>query len=205
MLSVAYAQAAPGLHTELFVKFSRCLDDPFRDRRRHELEAEVRLAALSRHSAFPVAVAKPYFADFDQASGNGVLITERIVYGADGIEPAVPKNMDHQLDDPADYYRATVTALARLAGAHQSGLLSPEADVLFPFDPAAAAAELPLPWTADEARAKAEAIAAFIAAAPSCSPPMSLRQPSPRASSRMSCASTAMMARCAASCSPIRA
>ena len=166
LLSVEYARPDPALDTELFVKFSRCLHDPFRDRRKHELEAEVRLAGLSRHPAFPVAVAKPYFADFNSASGDGVLITQRILYGELGIEPLRPKNMDHELADPAQYYRATTTALARLAAAHQSGRLSPEADRLFPFDPAAAAAELPLPWTADEVRAKAECIAAFIAEAP---------------------------------------
>jgi hypothetical protein len=51
-LSVEYAHAEPGLHPDLFVKFSRDFTDPFRDRRRHELEAEVRFAALSRLPGF---------------------------------------------------------------------------------------------------------------------------------------------------------
>ena len=161
LLSVEYARSEPGLHSELFVKFSRCLADPFRDRRKHELEAEVRLAALSRHPAFPVAVPKPYFADFHGASGTGVLVTERIAYGEGAIEPLRRKNMDHELADPVEYYRATATALARLAAAHQSGRLSPEADELFPFDPATSAAELPLAWSAEEVREKAERTAAF--------------------------------------------
>ena len=43
-LSVEYAHTEPGLHTDLFVKFSRDFTDAFRDRRRHELQAEVCLA-----------------------------------------------------------------------------------------------------------------------------------------------------------------
>src|SRR5690606_785434 len=142
LLSVEYARADPALHTDLFVKFSRHFDDPFRDRRRYELEGEVRLADLSRLPAFPVHVAKPYFADFDRESGSGVLITRQIAVGQKGIEPLRPKNLDHELANPIDYYRATVTALARLAAAHQSGRLSPQADTLFPFAPDIAKAEL---------------------------------------------------------------
>ena len=78
LLSVAYARPDPSLHSDLFVKFSRCLSDPFRDRRAHEMDGEVRLAGLSRFPAFPVAVPKPYFARFDPDNGNGVLITQRI-------------------------------------------------------------------------------------------------------------------------------
>jgi hypothetical protein len=58
-LSVEYAHAEPGLHRDLFVKFSRDFTDPFRDRRRHELEAEVRFAALSRLPSFPIHVPTP--------------------------------------------------------------------------------------------------------------------------------------------------
>ena len=133
-LSVEYAQSEPGLHTDLFVKFSRDFSDAFRDRRRHELEAEVRLAALSRLPAFPINVPAAYFADFNHESGTGLLITQRIAFGSGGIEPLRPKCMDHELDDPLAYYRATVTALARLAAAHKSGRLSPQVEALFPFD-----------------------------------------------------------------------
>ena len=170
VLDVEYARPDPALHTRLFVKFARCLGDPFRDRRRAELHGEVRLAALSRHPAFPVAVAKSYFADFDPASSNGVLITQRIEYGAEGIEPARVKNMDHELADPLEYYRATVTALARLAAAHQSGKLSPEAERLFPFDAEAAAADMPVPRDPNQLQAKAEAIGRFIAQCPQLFP-----------------------------------
>lgn len=170
LIDVSYARPDPALHTQLFVKFARCLGDPFRDRRRAELHGEVRLAALSRHPAFPVAVAKSYFADFDPASGNGVLITERIDFGGQGIEPVRVKNMDHELPDPLEYYRATVTALARLAAAHQSGRLSPDVERLFPFYAEAAAAEMPVAWDAAQLQAKTEAIGTFIAQCPQLFP-----------------------------------
>ncbi len=170
LLTVEYARPDPTLHTDLFVKFSRCFGDPFRDRRAHELRGEVRLAALSRDPAFPVAVAKPYFADFDPESGVGVLITQRIGFGEGSIEPLRVKNMDHELADPLEYYRATVTALAHLAAAHQSGRLSPQAEQFFPFDAEAAGAEMPVPWDAAQLQDKTAAIGAFIAQCPQLFP-----------------------------------
>src|SRR5579864_7945608 len=95
LLSVEYAHAQPTLHTDLFVKFSRDFADSFRDRRRHELEAEVRLAALSRLPGFPINVPTAYFADCERESGTGILITQRIAYGSGNIEPLRSKCMDH--------------------------------------------------------------------------------------------------------------
>lgn len=159
-LTVKYARPDPALHTRLFVKFSREFTDAFRDRRRAELQGEVELAKLSRDPAFPVTVAKPYFADFEAATGTGVLITEAIAFGRDGIEPLLRKCMDHELANPVEHYRATVTALARLAAAQKSGRLSVEGH--FPYDHAAAAADLPIPWSEAELREKARAIGRFI-------------------------------------------
>jgi hypothetical protein len=170
LLSVAYARAEPGLHTDLFVKFSRDFTDAFRDRRRHELEAEVRLAALSRLPGFPVSVPAACFADFHRESGTGMLITQRIAFGSGGIEPLRAKCMDHELAEPLAYYRATVTALARLAAAHKAGLLSPQVDALFPFDPEAAAADLPIPWDEQRLRERVVRYAAFAARCPQLLP-----------------------------------
>ena len=169
-LSVEYARAAPDLHTDLFVKFSRDFADAFRDRRRYELEAEVRLATLSRHPNFPVDVPTAYFADFHHESGTGVLITQRIAFGAAGVEPLRRKCMDHELDEPVAYYRATVAALARLAGAQQSGRLSPQVDALFPFAPDEAAADNPIPWTEPQLRERVARYAAFAASCPQLLP-----------------------------------
>ena len=137
-------RTARGAEHALFAKFSRDLTDPFRDRRRGELEAEVRLADLSRLPAFSVAVARPWFADFAAASGTGVLITDRIAFGAGPVLPLRTKCRDHELPDRMEYYRAVVTALARLAAAYRAGRLSPQVDALFPYDRGAAMAELPI-------------------------------------------------------------
>lgn len=160
-LTLAYAQPSPDLENDLFVKFSRDFADAFRDRRKYELEAEVRFATLARHPAFPVRVPHPWFADFHDDSGTGLLIAEAIRFGEGAIEPLRPKCQDHLLDDPLAYYRTTVTALARLVAAHQSGALSPLADELFPFDLAAARADQPFAFDAQELRRRTDAYARF--------------------------------------------
>lgn len=169
-LTLAYDRPDPALDTELFVKFSRDFADTFRDRRRYELEAEVRLAALSRHAAFPVAVAKPYFADFNHETGTGILITQRVPFGTDGVEPLCEKCMDHDLANPLEHYRATVTALAKLAAAQQSGRLSPEVDELFPWDAEAAIADLPIAWDEAGLRGAVARIREFVSGSPQLFP-----------------------------------
>jgi hypothetical protein len=170
LLSVEYARAEPGLHTDLFVKFSRDFNDAFRDRRRYELEAEVHLATLSRLPAFPIKVPVAYFADFDGDSGTGLLITQRIAFGSDGIEPLRPKCMDHELAEPLAYYRATFRALARLAAAHKSGRLSPHVEALFPFDAEAAVADIPIPWDEQQLRERIVRYGSFVASCPQLVP-----------------------------------
>lgn len=162
LIDVTYARDEPSLPHHLFAKFSRDFADPFRDRRRHELEGEVRLAALSRLPGFPVAVPRPVFADFEAASGTGMLVTERIAFGEGRIEPLHEKCRDHLLPEPLKHYRALVSAQARLAAAQHRGDLSPQLEALFPYDRAAAEADLPIAYGADELRAKIAALAAFI-------------------------------------------
>jgi hypothetical protein len=169
-LSVDYARPEPGLHTELFVKFSRDFVDAFRDRRRYELAAEVHLAELSRLPAFPVSVAKPYFADFHHETGTGMLIMQQVAFGEGGLEPLRHKCMDHLLPNALEHYRATVTALARLAAAHESGRLSPEIERLFPFDREAAAADLPIAWDEAQLREKIARIGEFVTGSPELFP-----------------------------------
>jgi hypothetical protein len=169
-LSVEYAHAEPGLHPDLFVKFSRDFTDPFRDRRRHELEAEVRFAALSRLPGFPINVPTAYFADIQRESGTGLLITQRIAFGSGGIEPLLPKFTGPELAQPLAYYRAIVSTLARLAAAHKSGLLAPHVDTYFPFDPDTAAAADPIPWNEPQLRELIDRYAAFAARCPQLLP-----------------------------------
>jgi len=169
-LKLRYARTEPGLDTDLFVKFSRDFDDAFRDRRRHELEPEVRLARLSREREFPIEVPPAYFADFDPATGSGLMISAEIGFGRDGMEPLHPKCMDHRLEDPAAYYAAIFDALARLAAAQHSGALCTAIEQLFPFDAEAAASEDPIPWTADQLRAHIARIGQLLQRSPQLFP-----------------------------------
>ncbi len=154
-LTLEYAHAGPGLHTRLFVKFSRDFADARRDDRgRWEMASEARFAPLSRAASFPIAVPAAYFADYHAQSGTGLIITESVGYGENGIEPHRRKCLDHlTLDDPLPQYRQVVTALARLAASHKSGRLAPDIDARFPFNPASGSAD---PIRYDEAALQAE-------------------------------------------------
>lgn len=170
LLDVTYAREEAGPPRRLFAKFSRDFADPFRDRRRAELDGEVRLAALSRLPAFPVAVPRAVFGDFEAASGTGLLITERIAFGEGAIESLHEKCMDHLLPNPLEYYRVLVSAQARLAAAQHRGNLSPEVETLFPYDRETAEADLPIAYGPAELRAKVAALGAFLAQHPQLFP-----------------------------------
>lgn len=169
-LSVEY-ERDEGLDTELFVKFSRDFNDPIRDARgKYEMEGEVRLAAVSRLPAFPIRVPTAYFADYEHATHTGVLITQRIAFGAGGIEPHRSKCMDHELAQPLEYYRAIVASLARIAGAHKSSRLSPQVEQWFPFDPQAAADQNPIPYDVAGLQERVRTFAEFVARCPQLFP-----------------------------------
>ena len=121
LLSVDYLAAGP--HPQLFVKFSRDFDNAERDRQRTRMEPEVAFAALSSSDGFPVTVPTVMFADYHAASGTGVLITERIPFGSNGIEAQYAKCADYAMPDQLGHYRALLTAVARLAGTDRSGAI----------------------------------------------------------------------------------
>lgn len=146
-LSVDYALEEPGLQRDLFVKFSRDFADSRRDHGRYEMESEARFAPVSRAPGFPIRVPAACFGDFEHATGTGLLITERVAFGRDGIEPQHEKACDHLIADPLPYYQALITALARLAAAHKTGNLTDDIEQRFPFDPVGAGAD---PITYDE-------------------------------------------------------
>jgi hypothetical protein len=133
-LSVAYDRCEPDLHAELFVKFSRDVDDPIRDRSKIQLESEVKLALLSRTPGFPIAVPACLFADYHRESGTGILITQRIAFGKDGVERPYEKCRDSEMQEPLAHYNALLRSLARLAGAHKAGRLDQSVAESFPFD-----------------------------------------------------------------------
>lgn len=135
LLSVEYEHPSPDLHTDLFVKFSRDFDDELRDAAKVQMELEVLFALVSRSPEFPIAVPVCYFSDYHHESGTGILITQRIPYGSDGIEPHYPKCLDYQMPDQLGHYRAIISALGRLAGTHKAGHLPDTVEKYFPFDP----------------------------------------------------------------------
>lgn len=134
LLSVTYERDAPGLSRDLFVKFSRNFQDSVRDSGRFHMPPEVRLANVSRNPDFPVAVPKCFYADIEQKTLTGIIITERIPYGKGLIEPHYPKCMDQRLPDPPAHYAALVASLARLSGAHRAGRLGNDVERCFPLD-----------------------------------------------------------------------
>lgn len=169
-LTVEYAKPGPGLHTDLFLKFSRDFDDARRDWQRTEMAGEARFVALSRLLGFPIRVPTGYFADYEEATGTGVVITERIPFGDGVIEAHRRKCLDHlTMDDPLPYYRAMVTALARLAAAHKSAALTPDIDERFPWDPVTGSAD-PIRYGKDELTSELECCFSFARRCPQLLP-----------------------------------
>ncbi|RAR57906.1 hypothetical protein C7401_114125 [Paraburkholderia unamae] len=169
-LSVAYARDDPGLHTHLFVKFTRDFGDPLRELFGPLMEPEVRFALLSRRSGFPVAVPTCYFADYHAATTTGILITERIEYGENGIEPRHDKCLDDELDNPVEHYRALTKAMARLAAYHKAGNFGLETQQAFPFDAQHIDPGSRIPYTPEQLQAKLAKLLDFVAQAPQLFP-----------------------------------
>jgi hypothetical protein len=170
-LRARYARPEPGLPEELFVKFSRDFTDARRDLQRGEMEGEARFAAISRLPGFPIEAPAACFADFHHASGTGLIVTEQVKFGEGAIEPHRRKCLDHlHTPQPLPYYRAIVTALARLAGAHKAGRLAPDVADRFPWDPVAGTADR-MRGDAEWLSAKLDHCRAFAAQAPQLLPP----------------------------------
>jgi hypothetical protein len=140
LLTVAYKSPKPHLPEQLFIKFSRNFDNELWDRARSLMVSEANFAVLSRSPDFPVTVPACLFADIESQSGTGLIITERILYGRDGVETLYPKCMDYTVPEPVEHYEAILRGLATLSGAHRGGRLSPDFDRKFPFDRKLAAA-----------------------------------------------------------------
>jgi hypothetical protein len=170
LLSVEYARPQPDLHSDLFVKFSRDLENPVRDRGKTQMEPEVRFASLSRDPGFPIAVPAVQFADYDRRTATGILITERIPYGHGGIERQYHKCLDYEMPDPVGHYRALLTALARLAGTYGSGRLPGHLVASFPLDVRAATVGERAPLSADKLDRRLTELAGFVETHPGLMP-----------------------------------
>jgi hypothetical protein len=110
------------------------------------------------------------FADYHGASGTGILITERIAFGTNGIEPQHEKCLDYEMPDPIGHYRALVTALGRLTGAHRAGALPQDLAGQFPVDLRAAAVGEPKPLVAEKLSRQLVRLAEFAADYPGLLP-----------------------------------
>ena len=173
-LSLRYARAEPGLHEHLFVKFSRDFDDEHRDRGRTQMQAEIRFAGLSALSAFPIAVPTCLYADYHAASGTGLLISQCIDFGREGVEPHRGKCLDEALSRPEDYYAAILESLSALAGAHRSGRFPAKE---WRFDPGTQVVGERAPYDAEQVRRRVGRYADFASRYPQLLPE-NLRAPS---------------------------
>jgi hypothetical protein len=165
-LSVAYDKPSPGLHRDLFVKFSRDFDDPIRDRGKDQMDSEVRFAALSLAPDFPIAVPACLFADYHRGSGSGLLITERIGFGKGAVERHYDKCLDDEMPAPLEHYQALVKSIASLAGAHKAGRFAGAVAEQFPYDAVAAIASDPIRYDARQLLNRVSRIGEFAARYP---------------------------------------
>lgn len=134
VLDVEYQLPGSDLPTQLFIKFSRHFSDELRDSVRFMMVSEAKFAVLSSGPDFPVTVPTCLFADIEAGSGTGLIITERIAFGHNGLEPLYPKCMDYRVPEPLEHYKAILKAQAKLAGTHCAGGLSAEFDQHFPYN-----------------------------------------------------------------------
>ena len=162
LLTLAYDTPEPGVSHELFLKFSRNFDNELWDRARMTMVGEAHFAVLSRASDFPVAVPHCLFADVDSKSGTGLIITECIPYGRNGVESRYPKCLDYTVPEPVRHYQAILTGLAKLSGTHRGGRLSSEFDKQFPYRHERASASFVIPAPEEKLIQRANRMFEFI-------------------------------------------
>jgi hypothetical protein len=170
LLAVTYATPDAALPTCLFVKFSRNFHDEIRDRSKYMMISEIRFAALSRARGFPIAVPQCLFADIHEASGTGLIITERIAFAANGVEPQYVKCLDYAVPQPLPHYEAIIRTLARLSGRHKAGGLDAAFDAQFPFDLSSALNADPLRHGGEKLQRRAARVVDLIARYPQLFP-----------------------------------
>lgn len=156
-LTVRYTHELPGLHTRLFCKYPHEKDVNHKwfisGVIRHD-EPEVRWAQRLAHKS-PVPAPKTYFAEYSSASTNYILITERIEFASEELQPlntapsavlqpnqverVYDKFMDHQIGcSPVEYYMVLANSLGKLIGWYKSEeAIGAELNQNFPFTGAA--------------------------------------------------------------------
>jgi hypothetical protein len=134
------------------------------------MESEVRFGAMSRLPGFPIEVPICLFADYEDSSGTGVLITQRIAFGVGAVERHYEKCLDYEMPAPLDHYRAVIAALGRLAGTHKAGHFPAEVMRQFAFDPNRLAVSERTPYSAQQLQKRVARYAAFAARYPQLLP-----------------------------------
>jgi hypothetical protein len=100
-----------------------------------------------------------------------MLLTERIAFGTSAVEPHYDKCLDYRMPDPLGHYRALLTSVARLAGAHRSGSLPDTVTDQFRFDAAKVTVGARTHHSPDELSGQIRRLAAFTARHPALLPP----------------------------------
>jgi hypothetical protein len=126
------------------------------------MESEVLFASLSREPDFPITVPATQFADYHRDTGTGLLISERIPFGVNGIERQYHKCLDYEMPELLEHYRALITALGRLVGTHRSGHISVGGH--FPVDMRAAQVGERAPISPQKLRRRLDQLTDFAAA-----------------------------------------
>lgn len=134
-LTVTYKNPNNGLAQCIFVKFSRDLQNPYRDAGKFQMEREVALSKLSTMPAFPITVPRCYFADFNKNTGSGIMITECIPFAKGEVEAQHKKALDYQITDALTHYEALIKNIGLLAGSYRPGSLGLPFQQQFAFQP----------------------------------------------------------------------
>jgi hypothetical protein len=170
LLTLQYQKPEPVLHEQLFVKFQLDFGNPLREVFGPLMQAEIRFALLSRRDDFPIFVPKCYFADYNAATTSGILITERIAYAQDGIEPRYEKCLDYKVSDLLAHYQALTRSMARLAAFHKAGRFGSVVEKEFPFDPDKVDMGNKIPYTPEQLNQKLLKLRQFVDAYPHLMP-----------------------------------
>lgn len=161
-IEVDYPFPEEGVCQRLFVKFSRDFDDRIRDDRgKHEMRGETMFASASRIEGFPVVVPKVFFSDYNNETNTGIIITERIDFGNNGVEEHREKCMDHEIPDPYPYYATIIRSLARISGFSCAEGRREYFRDRFEHDPISAADEINLPFSSEELVEKIRLFSSF--------------------------------------------
>ncbi|MBU6392981.1 MAG: hypothetical protein KGQ75_00245 [Sphingomonadales bacterium] len=132
LFTIAYEKPEAHLETELFIKMP-----PADTVRKFGLtgmsHGEVEIARLSQKGIVPVETAPYYFADYCTHTGNYILITGKIAFGVDPIEPAHRKGFDFRVPAADEHYQVLTTALARVVAAHKTGAMGLDIEDIFPY------------------------------------------------------------------------